>query len=363
MRVDPPSNSHSATTMNKALIAVLALIAVAGITFGVIEMGGGSDQQARIDQLTAELDKAQKDLAERLKQLHDLDALRSQVASLTAEKEELEKQLKEMRANAEKNAGIASADKPDGAGNKPSLADRNSMSAMARGFFKNLDDPAFKEAMKANSLRQISAAYGPLFKKLGLDDDTAKLAADLIADRGMEALQKGRKLVEGGAASEGAMGDVRKDVESVKADYDVKLKSVLGEQKFTEFNTYEQTMGDQRSLDRMSQSFEKSGAPLQQEQRDSLANIMREERLKSPSNEIPDLGGGPGMAILMSDTEAKAQQQAEEDYANRVVNRASQAGLSPDQVNVLQDSFKQRNQNRTMGRAMGRMFIGGMGGR
>jgi len=344
--------------MNKVLVPVLALAAAGGIAFGIIEMGGGGDQ-ARLDQLSAELDKAQKDLAEKTRQLHELDALREQVARLTAEKESLAKDLAEARSNAEKNAGIASAEKGEPGTGKPGQMDRNGMTAMARGFFKNLDDPNFREAMKGNTLRQIAGAYGPLFKKLGLDDETSKLAADLIAERGIAALQKGRKLVEGGGATEGSMGDVRKDIEGVKSDYDTKLKSVLGEQKFQEFSTYEQTMGDQRSLERMSGSFEKNGTPLQPEQRDALAGIMREERLKAPSNEIPDLGGGPGMAILMSDTEAKAQQQAEEDYANRVVNRASQAGLTPDQVNVLQDTFKARNQNRTMGRAMGRMFIGG----
>jgi hypothetical protein len=67
---------------------------------------------------------------------------------------------------------------------------------------------------------------------------------------------------------------------------------------------------------------------------DALSNIMREERMKNPSNEIPDLGGGPGMAVLMTEAEAKAQQQQEEAYQARVVGRATQAGLSPDQVNA-----------------------------
>ena len=86
---------------------------------------------------------------------------------------------------------------------------------------------------------------------------------------------------------------------------------------------------------------------------------MSEERLKNPSSEIPDLGGGPGMAMLMSDSEATAQQQKEEAYQARVLSRAPQAGLTPDQVNILQDSFKQRNEMRNMGRVMSRAFIGG----
>ncbi len=350
--------------MNKPLLAFLAVIAAAAIAFGVMQMGSGDDAPLRAAQLSAELDKAQKELAEKNKQLKNLDALRDELAriacqrdALAKDKEALEKQLKELRASMESNAGIANAPSDPSKNKNPRGGD---MRAIARGFLDKLDDPEFRSAMKANQERMITSVYGSLFKKLGLDDQTAKLAADLIGERNIAAMQKGRKLMEG-EPSETAMGDVRKDVESVKADYDTKLKSVLGDDKFQEFTSYEQTVGDQRSLDAFSRNFERSGTPLQPDQRDALAGIMREERLKTPSNEIPDIGGGPGMAMLMSDSEAKARQQQEADYESRVLNRAPQAGLSPDQVNVLQDSFKQRSDQRTMGRAMGRLFIGGGG--
>jgi hypothetical protein len=131
----------------------------------------------------------------------------------------------------------------------------------------------------------------------------------------------------------------------------------LGEQKFSELTAYEQTIGDRRALDGMSRDFERKGQPLADDQREKLMTIMREERLKSPSNEIPDLGGGPGMAMLMSDAEAKAQQQQEEAYQQRVAARAQQAGLSPDQITVLQESQKRQNERRAFGRTMGRAFL------
>lgn len=346
--------------MNKVLLALLSVIAVAALAFGIIEMSGASDLQARIDALTADLAKTQKELAARTAQLKDLDAAREEAARLLAERDKLAAELKDLKAG---SAGVAAAGAPGAKETPKSPAKGLDMAGMAKGFFKNLDDPTFRKAMKSNQETQINRVYGPMLEKLGLDEQTSKLTVDLIGERNLAALQKGRKLVEGDGATEAAMGEVRKDVEAVKTDYDTKLKSVLGDQKFQEFSSFEQTVGDQRALDSLTRGFDRGGTPLPPEQKDTLASIMREERLKTPSNEIPDLGGGPGMAMLMSDSEAAAQQKQEEDYQQRVTARASQSGFSPDQVSAMQKSFKQRNDSRVMGRAMGRMFIGGASGR
>ena len=155
------------------------------------------------------------------------------------------------------------------------------------------------------------------------------------------------------------MAEVRKDIQATKTEYDGKLKSVLGEQKFAEMNAYEQTVGDQRTLDSIERGFARKNQTLAPEQKDGLANIMREERLKNPSNDIPDLGGGPGMSMLMSDADAKARDEADRDYNRRVISRANQAGLNPDQVINLQDSLEQNVNRKVMGRAFGKAFIGG----
>jgi hypothetical protein len=212
--------------------------------------------------------------------------------------------------------------------------------------------------MKSGLDRAVETFYGPFFKTLGVDDATAKLATELVAERNMAAFDKGRKIMSTGGG-EAAMADARKEVEAVKADYDTKLKSVLGDQGYDKFSSHEQTVTDQRALTGFTRSFEQAGTPLQPQQRDGLFEIMRAERLKNPTNEIPDLGGGPGMAMLMNDEELKVQQQKDQTYEENVLRQAPQAGLSPDQVNILQDSFKRRNEQRANSRVMGRLFLGG----
>jgi hypothetical protein len=111
-----------------------------------------------------------------------------------------------------------------------------------------MDDPEVRKAMKSGAERMITNAYGPLFQKLGLDEQTSKLAADIIGERNMAAMDKGRKLMEAGITEANAAG-VRQEINAVKTEYDGKLRSVLGEQGYSEFSSFEQTVGDQRSLD------------------------------------------------------------------------------------------------------------------
>jgi hypothetical protein len=51
------------------------------------------------------------------------------------------------------------------------------------------------------------------------------------------------------------------------------------------------------------------------------------------------------------------KQQQEEAYQQRVLARATEAGLTPDQVNALAESQKRQNERRVFGRTMGRAFL------
>lgn len=348
--------------MNKIILPVLGVVAIGAGAFGVVQMNSASALQTNLAELNARLTQLEKDrdlaMQQRAKALADAETAMEDIARLKKERDDAKARAKEMAENAEKNHGIANAPaNPAAPGDRPQIDMRN----MAQGFFKSIDNPDVRKAMKSGQERMINGAYGSLFKKLGLDEATSKLATELISDRNMAALEKGRKIAEAGG-SEAAIAEARKEIAAVKTEYDSKLKSVLGDQGFGEFNSYEQTVGDQRTLRGISRNFEEKGVPLQPGQQETLTSIMRDVRLENPSNDIPDLGGGPGMAVLMSDEEARVKQQQEEMYQEKVKQQMAAKGFTPDQVNAINDSFKQQNEARTMGRAMGRMFLGGGAG-
>jgi hypothetical protein len=334
--------------MTKVLIPVLAVAAIGSGIYAFMEKSRADDLQGQIGALKETISR------------HEADALaarktKDQLADLLADNERLKRERDDAKSRSKEVAVAANPAVPakDGpAAGQPDF--RN----LLQGFAKQMDDPDVRKTMKTQQQQQIAGAYEALFKKLNLSEDESKLVAELLAERNFTAIDQGRKLLSG-KSDDASLEAVRKEIQSTKAETDGKLKGMLGDEKFKELTTYEQTVGDQRALEGMTRSFTRKNVPLEDPQRDALANIMREERLKVPSNEIPDLGGGPGMSILLPETEVKARQVQEEAYQASVLNRAGQAGLSPDQVNVLRESFTQQNQRRAMGRVMGRAFIGG----
>ncbi len=333
--------------MSKAITPILALVAVGSTAFSVVQWNArvaaeaaSADRDSRI----AALEQSLKDALDAAAKAKDaLNAEAENVARLTKERDDAKEASKQVAAS-----GTAA---PTGDA-KPQFDLRNVIGNIAKGF----DDPEQRKAMKSMQERMVSGAYEKLFKELGLSEADSKLVTELIGERNFVAMDRGRKLLTG-KTDDASVAEVRKDITAAKTEYDGKVKAVLGDEKYGAFASYEQTVGDRRALDSLSRDFERKGQPLDDTQRDRLTKIMTEERMKNPSNEIPDLGGGPGMQMLMSDAEAKAQQKQEEEYQARVASRAGQAGLSPDQVSTMVESQKRQNERKVFGRTMGRAFL------
>ncbi len=338
--------------MSKAITPILAIIAVGSTAFSVVQWNARTAAEAASaerDNRLSTLEQSLKDaLAAAAKAKDALNSEAENVARLKKERDDAKEASKQVAAAATAAAGV-SAPVADA---KPQFDLRNVMGNIAKGF----DDPEQRKAMKSMGERMVGGAYEKMFKDMGLNEADSKLVTELIGERNFVAMDRGRKLLTG-KADEATVAEVRRDIAVAKTEYDTKLKAVLGNDKYNDFTTYEQTLGDRRTLESLARDFERKGLPLDETQKTQLTKIMTEERMKNPSNDIPDLGGGPGMQVLMSDAEAKAQQKQEEEYQARVASRAAQAGLSPDQINTLQESQKRRNEQIIFARTMGKAFL------
>ena len=335
--------------MSKAPVFLLAAAAAGGAAFSFVQWNARSAAEAA----AAERDRRIATLEQSAR--NALDAAKRSQDELALEKENvarLKNERDEAIAKSKQTVASTSGAQATGGDAKPQFDIRGALG----GFAKAFDDPDQRKAMKGMQEQMVSGAYAKFFKDLGLSESDSKLVTELLGERNFVAMDKGRKLLTG-KADDASVAELRKDIEATKNDYDAKVKAVLGEKKSAELSAYEQTVGDRRSLDSMSRDFDRKGYPLDDSQKERMTAIMVAERLKNPSNEIPDLGGGPGMQLLMSDTEAKARQQEEDAYQQRVLTRATEAGLTPDQVNALGESQKRQNERRVFTRTMGRAFL------
>ncbi len=335
--------------MSKVLPSILAVAAAGAVAFAVIQFNARSAAEAAALERQKSIAAAEKALREATeasaKAQEELAAAKENIARLMKERDDAIAKAK-LAGNPGSSGGAPGAD------GKPQMDVRGMMS----GFAKAFDDPDQRKAMKGMQEQMVSGAYAKLFKDLGLSEADSKLITELLGERNFMAMDKGRKLLTT-KADDAAIADVRKELTAMKSEYDSKVKAVLGDEKAQKLTEYEQTVGDRRSLDNMSRDFNQKGYPLDDSQKDRLTKIMSEERLKNPSTDIPDMGGGPGMTLLLTDAEAKARDQQEQEYQQRVLARATEAGLSPDQVNALAESQKRQNDRRVFGRTMGRAFL------
>jgi hypothetical protein len=351
--------------MNKVLIPVLVLAAVGAATFGFIEMSAAGEATSDRDHLNSKLSEQEKALADALAArklaLEELQAVKDYSERVKAERDEAKKKAKELADAAEKNAGLAAAPAPAEGGRENQR--RGDIRNLAQNFFSEMDNnPEVRNALKSRQTEGIAKAYAGLFKKLNLSESDSKLVSELLSDRMTSVLDKSRKLLNG-QGDEAAQADVKKEIEASKVEYDTKLKGVLGEEKFKQLNTEEQSFAAQQSLNGVSRSMADSNAALSDDQKTKLADIMVAEKAKSGNNSpVAELGGG--LTALFGGGDNKAQRAEEEAYQQRVVGRAGEAGLTPDQTTALQQSFKKQNEDKVLMQGFGRAFQGGgRGGR
>ena len=177
----------------------------------------------------------------------------------------------------------------------------------------------------------------------------------LLGDRQNALSDSQFKFMGEGKFDEASAKAMAAESEAVKKEYDEKLKGILGEEKFQQFGEYEKTLGDRMMMMQYEQQFSAAGVPLQGGQKDALLQIMADERKKSPPSEFDNSGQnwGKGMNMLQDDAAIDRYFQKEGEYQQRVLNAATKT-LSPDQVNALQNAFKQMQDMQRLGMKMGR---------
>jgi hypothetical protein len=325
----------------------LAVIAVAAVTYAMILKQDMNERDNQIAQLGRDLaaarDAAVKAGADAAAARHEVAGLNDNIARLTAERDAARAKAKEGGA-----ADVAAA----GGGQAPKANEKpgNPMNAFAK-MFESEDG---KKMMKVQMGMVTKMQYGDLARLLKLSPDMSEQVMSLLNDRQAAMAEESFKMM-GGNMDEAGMKEMGKKAEAVKKDYDEKLKAVLGADKFQQMQDYDKTLGDRMM---MAQFDQQSGSPMQSSQRDQLMQIMAEERKRSQPQIFDTTGLNPGKGIdaLKDDAAVDRFLQQEADYHQRVLNAATKT-LSPDQINALQQTFKQMAEMQKFGIKMSREMI------
>ena len=346
---DFPGLSHGrersqSAAVKRSLTPIFAVLALAAGAFAWLQHDSAARLREQIDSLTAERDAARKAQAEIARMKAAADIAQENVARLTAERDAALARAKNLPAG---GAPVPQTGAPQPAGEKAA-------GGMMESFAKMFSTEEGKKMMRAQMGMQLKMMYGGLAKELKLDPKVADQVMALLGDRQMAMTEASFAAMKNGAMDEAAAKEIAAKTAGLKTEYDGKLKTVLGDDGVTQLNKYERTLGDRMMLNMHEQQFAAAGSPLDAGQRDSLLQIMQAERLKTPPGVFDASNAGdPGkqMAALRDDAAVESWLKQEEDYQRRVLQAATQT-LNPDQVNALQESFKQQLEMQKFGMKM-----------
>jgi hypothetical protein len=336
--------------MNRFLTPIFAVIALAAGAFAWMQYDNAAKLQR---QIAAGREAAQKEVREEMERLKAAAAgAQENVARLTAERD---------AALARTKAFPPGAPLPPGA---PPIAGEKAGGGMMESIAKMFSTEDGRKMMRAQMNVGLKMQYGGLVKDLNLDPKVADQVLALLGDRQAALTEATFAAMKNGTLDEAAGKEIAAKSEALQKEYNEKLKAVLGDEGVNQLHDYERTVGDRMMLSMHEQQFAAAGAPLEQAQRDSLLQIMKDERLKTPASAFDASNSGDPsrtMAALKDDAAVDKWLKQEEDYQRRVLQAAPKT-LNPDQVSALQESFKQQLEMQRFGMKMGKEMFKGSGG-
>jgi hypothetical protein len=335
--------------MKSPLTPIFAVVALTAGAFAWLQYDSAAKLRQQIASLTSERDAAQKAQAELARLKAEADIEKENVARLTAERDAALARAKSLPPMPPPGTPPPAGEK-DGGGMMESIA-------------KMFSTEDGKKMMRSQMAMGLKMQYGGLAKDLKLDPKVAEQVMSLLGDRQMALTEATFGAMKGGALDEAAAKEISAKSQALQKEYDEKLKAVLGDTGTTQLKDYERTLGDRMMLNMHEQQFAASGTPLESTQRDSLLQIMKDERLKTPVSAFETMNDGDAsktFAAIRDDAAVEKWIKQEEDYQRRVIQAATQS-LNPDQVNALQESFKQQLEMQRFGVKMSKEMFKGSG--
>ncbi len=325
---------------------LLAVLAVAGLTYGIIQTWEIKHRDSLIGQLNKEV------LAMTAASQEARSAADALKLELAAAKENIE------RLKAERDAALAKskAGGPAEAGAPSSTAAAKNEGEGLQGFgafAKMFESEEGRKMMKTQTMMATRMMYGELGKRLGLSPQDADQLLALLGERQGALSEAGMKRMANGQLDEATGKQIAEENKAIQAEYDSKLKAILGEEKFGQMKEYEKTLGDRMMMTQYEQSFNAAGVPLGGEQRESLLKIMADERKKSPPSPFDNSGQdmARNMAAMRDDANFEKHFEQEAAYQQRVLDAATTV-LNPDQINALRQGFQQWGEMQKFGMKM-----------
>jgi hypothetical protein len=227
-------------------------------------------------------------------------------------------------------------------------------SNMFSGLADMMKNPQMKEMVRAQQKMMVNQQYGSLSKYLNMSADQLDALKNLLAERQMAMVDSSLSMMSG---SEANRKQAAEDTKAIKADYDQKIKDLLGPQDYQTFQDYEKTVNERMQV-QMFKGTLPADAALTDQQEYDLIIAMSEESNAMPKSSLMN-NQNPDPSQLTEDRIAelsKQMEQLQQAYANRAA-----AILTPAQLEQFTKWQQQMSAMQAAGLKMAAQMFGNKG--
>ena len=219
---------------------------------------------------------------------------------------------------------------------------------------KMMKDPGMREMLRAQQKAMINMMYGGLFKDLKLSPEETDKLKELLTESQMKNVEAAQGMFGG---KEGATEETTKQITDAKKQTDDEIKALLGDERFSQYQEYQKTVGERMQLDQLKNQMAGANVPLDDTQAAQLMHIMKDEKAASPAPISDDQSKMPKKDSFTAENLEK-QLAWMDDYNRRVLDRASQV-LTPEQFKQYQSFQEQQASMQKLGLQMAKSMFGG----
>lgn len=316
------------------------LVSVALAAILVVQWRTKNQQQIKLEKLQLQVEK-----------------LDQQEKTVRAEKAELEKQAQQLRSELRAaELEVSNARQAAAAGSKTNAPGKASAAkapggqeeggGMAGMLSKMMSDPEMRKAIEQQQRMGMDMIYGSLFKHLQLSPEQERKFKDALLEMQMSAVSQAGSMFGGTNRTE-AMQKVAEE----RKKSEEKIKEILGEEKYAQYQDYNATIQERMVLDQFSKQSD-----LSPEQGEQLLAIMREEKQRVQLNMQQNTDPAEAMKMLESE-QAMEEMFKKLDTVNESVLDRAKGILTPEQMEKFRPFVTNQSAMQRAGMQMARKMM------
>lgn len=143
---------------------------------------------------------------------------------------------------------------------------------------KLMEDPEYREAMRAQQRIMLLERYPDLAAVLHLQPDQKERLLDLLADQQMRGMSNGPPFrADGTPFDENQMREFQERIQAQQRDSQAELTALLGSGGMQQWSEYQNSLGARMQVRQLRSTLEAVGEPLREDQAQSLITAMTAE--------------------------------------------------------------------------------------